>query len=271
MPGPQSGGVASMWGSFAYGGVHFVITNSETDWPGAEEENTGDGHFPWLPAGHFAPNGTYMAWLAADLAAAAADPTVHYIVAVGHRPFEDLPEAQAAALVALFKASQVDLYLCGHGHTYIRYDVAAFGDGAVHIMPGASGSDETPYPADQLAPLPVGGAAAPGAQARCLAWCAGAEARSTAAASAASALLAQLPLPLGRMLPDAAALGHKACHLCGGRSSKLAPVAATDKYSLGKVDVGEGGLTFTLLRAPDGEVLDSVVIPRKQRNEAGGR
>ena len=106
-----------MWFSYDFGGVHFVGTNTETDWPGAEEDKTGDSHVPWLPAGGFAPAGTYMTWLEADLNAAAANPDVKYIVAVGHRPFEDLPAAQSDALVALFKAAQVDYYLCGHGHT----------------------------------------------------------------------------------------------------------------------------------------------------------
>ena len=43
------------------------VINTETDFPGAGEETTGDGNMPWLPAGHFAPDGAYMAWVEADL------------------------------------------------------------------------------------------------------------------------------------------------------------------------------------------------------------
>jgi hypothetical protein len=162
MPGPESGGVQNMWYSYRRSSVHFVSINTETDFAGAEEENTGDGHFAFLPAGHFAPDGAYMAWLAADLAAAAADPAVKWIVAGGHRPFEDLPADHAAALSALFNTAQLDFYFAGHGHTYSRYDASAWNDGAVHIMTGGSGSDETPWPKDQLVtPAPVAGRASP--------------------------------------------------------------------------------------------------------------
>ena len=64
-----------------------------------------------------APNGTYMAWLAKDLAAAAADPTIKWILAGGHRPFEDLPTAHANELLALFKQYGVAMYFAGHGHS----------------------------------------------------------------------------------------------------------------------------------------------------------
>lgn len=162
MPGPASDGRASMWYSHRFGGIHFVSINTETDWPGAEEENVGDGHFPWLTAGHFGADGEYMKWLAADLVAAAADPTVAYIIASGHRPFEDLPTDHAAALSALFNSAQVDMYFAGHGHTYSRYDASAWNDGAVHIMTGGSGSDETPWPKDQLVtPAPLASPSSP--------------------------------------------------------------------------------------------------------------
>ena len=55
-----------MWYSFNYASAHFVILNTETDFPGAHEENEGDSKL--LPAGHFAPDGEYMRWLEADLA-----------------------------------------------------------------------------------------------------------------------------------------------------------------------------------------------------------
>ena len=247
-----------MWHSYDFGGVHFVQTNTETDWEGAEESKTGDSHVPWLPAGGFAPAGAYMKWLADDLRTAAANPDVKYIVATGHRPFEDLPSAQSDALVALFKEAQVDYYLCGHGHTYIRYDASAFGDGAVHIMPGASGSDETPYPSDQ-ADEHVQRADAPGADARCAAWCAAEDTRIAQGQEALAVARARANLPA----PHPA---RGTCHFCRSTGElRLSPVAATDKYSLGIVNVTDAAMTFTLLRAPDGAILDTISVPRKVR------
>jgi len=80
-----------MWYSFNYGPVHFVSLNTETDFPGAAEENTGDSGDKHLPAGHFGRDGEYLAWLAADLKAAAADKQARpWIVACGHRPFQEI-------------------------------------------------------------------------------------------------------------------------------------------------------------------------------------
>ena len=53
--------------SWNYGPVHFVSINTETDWSGAEEKNTGDSHDKKLPAGHFGKDGEYLEWLEADL------------------------------------------------------------------------------------------------------------------------------------------------------------------------------------------------------------
>ena len=74
MPAQDSAARAgqSMWCSWNYGPVHYVSVNSETDWKGAEERNTGDSHDKKLPAGHFGEDGEYLAWLEADLKAAAA-------------------------------------------------------------------------------------------------------------------------------------------------------------------------------------------------------
>ncbi len=234
-----SGGVQNMWYSYRRSGVHFVSLDTETDWDGAEESTTGDGHFPFLPAGSFGAPGQYMAWLAADLAAAAADPSVRWIIASGHRPFEDLPPAHSAALVALFKAAGVAMYQCGHGHTYIRYGVDAFGDGAVHIMPGGSGSDETPWPKDQAV------APTEDVQQRCAAWCTAFDQRANATAAAGQGA--------GQHV------GRSACTFCKSTLG-LAPVATSDLYSAGFIDVQHDTLTFKLLRAPDGAVLDSIVI-----------
>jgi hypothetical protein len=219
-----------MWYSFNVGGVHFVSINTETDFAGAGEENMGDGHFPWLPAGHFAPEGAYLAWLAADLRAAAADPSIAFIVANGHRPFEDLPSAHATALTALFAEAKVDLYLAGHGHSYARYDVSAWGDGTVHIMAGGAGCDEMGWPKDQMS----------SSGASCEEWC---RAFETMTASSGK--------------PE------RACHFCSANGAS--PVASSDKYAAGLVRVSSTALNFQLMRAPDGALIDSVVIPRKNR------
>ena len=222
MNNAASGGVENMWYSVRRGGVHFVSINTETDFPGAEETDTGDGHFPFLPAGHFGAPGEYLKWLEADLAQASADPSVRWIIASGHRPIEDLPADQQAVISALFKG-KVAFYFCGHGHTYIRYPSEAFGDGAVHIMPGAAGSDETPWPLDQLHPLPT---TTTSPQQTCFDWC---------------------------------SRHSNTCHLCKSTLG-LAPAFATDKYSVGRLEVAYDKLSFTLLRAPDGLVLDSVTV-----------
>jgi hypothetical protein len=57
--------------SWSYGPVHFVTSNSETDFPKAPEGETGDAHLPWLRAGGFGEDGEYLAWLEADLKARA--------------------------------------------------------------------------------------------------------------------------------------------------------------------------------------------------------
>ena len=57
MPSKSSQGRANMWYSFNVGPVHFVTLNTETDFPGAEESKTGDGHIKWLKAGSFGAEG----------------------------------------------------------------------------------------------------------------------------------------------------------------------------------------------------------------------
>merc|ERR1711957_820984 len=63
MPSASSDGVLNMWYSFNFGPIHFVSVNSETDFPGAGEENHGDSGF--YKAGHFGRKGQYLAWLEA--------------------------------------------------------------------------------------------------------------------------------------------------------------------------------------------------------------
>ena len=116
MPGAESGGVLAMWFSYDYADVHFVSIDTSTDFPDAPEGETGDSHMPWFPSGHFAADGAYMAWLAADLAAARAR-GARWIIAGGHRPTEDLHDP--APLLALFKENGVDAYFAGHGHSCV--------------------------------------------------------------------------------------------------------------------------------------------------------
>jgi hypothetical protein len=69
--------------------------------------------------------------LNADLAGARANPNTDWIVAGGHRPFEDF---NSSAHLALFKQYAVDLYVAGHGHSYLRYTAYQWGDGTAHII-----------------------------------------------------------------------------------------------------------------------------------------
>lgn len=133
MPWAESGGSSPMWFSFDYGMAHFTVLDTSTDFPDAPEGTTGDSHSPLLPAGGFAPNGTYAQWVEADLARAAANPATRWIIAGGHRPFESLPAAHASYLAGLFAKYNVSLYLAGHVHSYKREDAATWGDGVPHV------------------------------------------------------------------------------------------------------------------------------------------
>jgi predicted phosphodiesterase len=116
MPSASSDGVLNMWYSFNYGPIHFVSVNSETDFPGAGEENHGDSGT--YKAGHFGRKGQYLEWLEADLKAAAANKAVRpWIIAGGHRPFGDI---KGNGVEALFAEYGVDMYFAGHTHSYVR-------------------------------------------------------------------------------------------------------------------------------------------------------
>eukprot|EP00298_Acanthocystis_sp_HF-20_P005693 c15773_g2_i1.p1 GENE.c15773_g2_i1~~c15773_g2_i1.p1 ORF type:complete len:498 (+),score=190.91 c15773_g2_i1:43-1494(+) len=165
MPSASSGGVESMWYSFDYGPAHFVVLDTETDYDGAPEENHGDSGL--LPAGHFAPNGTYLAWLENDLmkasAARAAKSSGYrsWIIAAGHRPYWELKGLGADAL---FQKYGVDIYFCGHVHSYTRLTPSYKGvvdrkaikspthyhdaQSPVCIISGGAGCDEMEYVED---------------------------------------------------------------------------------------------------------------------------
>lgn len=149
MPSPESGGVANMWYSFDYASVHFVVVNTETDFPGAPEEDFGDsGSILGLKAGHFAPDGAYVRWLEADLVTASKNRAKRpWIVAVGHRPWVYLngtsrDKAVEEAHAALFERYSVDLYITGHVHSYQRLLPVNGNKATPTIVTGGAGCDE---------------------------------------------------------------------------------------------------------------------------------
>lgn len=235
MPSVESGGVLNMWYSYRLGPVHVVAINTETDFPGAPEGEKGDSGV--FPAGHFAPEGVYMGWLAGDLAAAAADPTVKWIIAGGHRPFESFSSGPVASL---FKQFGVDVYFAGHTHSYARYDPSAYGDGAVHVTVGGAGCDEMPYPPDQLLPLSQLSEHAEGVTGTeaCRAWCADPAVRAGFAHEEASVPAHAEP-----------------CRVCDA-----SPVFVSSKMAIGVLTATESSLQWQLLRAPDGAVLDTLTL-----------
>ena len=115
----------NMWHSWRVGHVHFVAVSTESDFPHAP---TGPHtHLGGGAGGGFA--GNQLAWLRADLAAAAADPDVRWIVAVGHRPWYTsasidwpllAPHRIQESFEPLLHEFGVDLWLCGHKHFYER-------------------------------------------------------------------------------------------------------------------------------------------------------
>lgn len=121
MPSNRSNGVANMWYSFDYGGVHFVSINTETDFPKAGEKFLNG----W---------GAQLSWLETDLQAYRLRAPHGWLIAVGHKPmyssapgYTDLfgrPDAGSkdiqAAFEPLFEKYSVHLYLSGHQHGYER-------------------------------------------------------------------------------------------------------------------------------------------------------
>lgn len=139
MPAAASNGVDNMWYSWNYGPVHFISINTETDFKGAPEEHRGDSGV-W-PAGGFGRDGEYLAWLEADLKAANESRGVRpWIIAGGHRPIE---EKELDATKALLLKYDVDLYACGHEHSYYRTPPFTK-DGGVATMPNPSHYHATP-------------------------------------------------------------------------------------------------------------------------------
>jgi hypothetical protein len=127
----------NMWYSFPYSSLHMVSINTETDFPGAGEEHYGE--FGKLPSGGFGREGEYLNWLENDLKTAAESRRLtgspKWIIAVGHRPRDDIPEH-----LKLFEKYEVDIYFCGHTHSYKRLEKV---NGVTYIVVGGAGNDET--------------------------------------------------------------------------------------------------------------------------------
>ncbi len=137
MPSSHSDGVENMWYSYDYGAVHFTAINTETDFTGAKLENRG----PIFPCGHFAEDGVYLTWLEIDLAKAASNPDVQWIVVAGHRNMNELP----VEINSLFAKYGVSLYVGGHIHSYARYPAV---NGVTQILIGGPGCDDMQYSHD---------------------------------------------------------------------------------------------------------------------------
>jgi hypothetical protein len=159
MPGDESGGYKNLWYSFDYGLVHYIIINTETDFPDAP---SGPGTL--LNGGNFQGLTGQLTWLEADLKAANANRAqVPWIIVSGHRPFYgSLPKLPALpgncdscrnAFEPLILNYNVDFYVAGHVHWYERlYPIDANGNplandynnrpGPIHITNGAGGAPE---------------------------------------------------------------------------------------------------------------------------------
>lgn len=154
MPSLESGASPlphhNMWHSWRAGSVHFVALSTETDFPGSPTSP-----LTLVGGGAGGGFGDQLSWLRSDLVAATADPSVTWIVAMGHRPWYATtgtdwpllaPRHVKHAFEPLLHEFGVDIWLCGHKHYYER-TVAAFKgkadpSGTVTIINGAAGNNE---------------------------------------------------------------------------------------------------------------------------------
>eukprot|EP00904_Undaria_pinnatifida_P004906 jgi/Undpi1/1545/HiC_scaffold_11.g04935.m1 len=131
MPSLESGADhgTAMWYSFNVGPVHFVIVDTETDFPGA----LGD-QIAWFRGAGNGGFGDQLAWLEEDLARAQQERDVRpWVIVAGHRPvyaresaggdgriIYGSSERVRRAFEPIFERYEVDVYLSGHVHTYER-------------------------------------------------------------------------------------------------------------------------------------------------------
>jgi len=170
MPSVESGAgnVSSMWSSFDYGLVHYVLLDTETDFPGANEGS--DSAFMGGPfGGPGTGNPALLDWLQSDLEKANNNrDNTPWLIVYGHRPLytsdADPVQVTSSAIMRatfeqLFLQYNVDLYISGHIHYYERlYPISNFvpqhfsGDvyenpnAPVYIINGAAGNDEGHQP-----------------------------------------------------------------------------------------------------------------------------
>lgn len=116
MPSYESNGVLNMYYSWNYGPIHFISIDTETGFPGAEEEKR-----YVLPCGKF---GDQLTWLENDLKEANKTRVQRpWIFVQGHHPmyqgdFVDIDFQNA--MEELFNKYAVDIYFSGHIHSYER-------------------------------------------------------------------------------------------------------------------------------------------------------
>jgi len=133
MPGPQSQGNDNFWFSFQYGNIHMTVMDTEED---------------------YSTNSPQYEWIASDLAAARANPTVTWLFVSGHRPYYSSDQSEYSShspggelltyLEPLFIKNQVDMVLTGHMHCYER-TYPTF-NGTVNVPPGTSNYTNPTYP-----------------------------------------------------------------------------------------------------------------------------
>lgn len=150
MPSRESNGSANMWYSFDHGPLHVVVVNTETDFPDAP----GDSYIPWLDTGGFCDPyqcNDWTAWLQRDLAAVDRAKTP-WVVVGGHRPVYSVKNTDEdshaptgdsknlqAAVEHLFRQYNVDVFFCGHEHSYERTERI---HNTTYILTGCAGEDE---------------------------------------------------------------------------------------------------------------------------------
>jgi acid phosphatase type 7 len=142
------------WYSFDYGMVHFIMINTETDFPNAPDA---PGGFSNLDSGPFGWPGQQLSFIEADLAS--VDRTITpWVVAAGHRPWYSTGGSGSicspcqVAFESLLYTYGVDLAVFGHVHNSQRF-VPVFNSTAdpngmhdptapMYIVAGGSGNIE---------------------------------------------------------------------------------------------------------------------------------
>lgn len=145
---PSEGRRHSMWYSFNYGPIHFVMCNSETDYEGAPLEPYGEVGF--IPTGKFGAPGEYEEWLRKDILQAHSERHIRpWIIVVGHRPITVLDDVSDPFKTPLndnmisLIGEYADAYIAGHVHYYARSVPKPNSPfRAVSITVGGSGCDE---------------------------------------------------------------------------------------------------------------------------------